>query len=98
MEDFLSEFEIYNIQKYSKQSWKGLVREKIREKYRTFLLNEMKKYKKLDYNSLSLEDFGIKDYVLTMNSADSRLKFRERNKCMVSCYSHFPSDQEKIRN
>ena len=94
---FLAEFEVYNVSQFSKQGWKTFVREKIVQRNRTFLLEEIKQYKKLDYNSLALEEFGLKQYFLSLNLADRRLKFQERNKCMFTRRSHFPSDRDNIR-
>ena len=64
---------------------------------RLFILEEIKKSKKLDYFSLASEDFELKSYFITLNLADSRLKHRERSKCMKSCRTHFPSDANNIR-
>ena len=64
---------------------------------REYILDTSKKYKKLDYVSMGCEDFGLKNYFHNLNLSDSRLKFRERSKCMTTCRTDYPSDVENIR-
>ena len=52
----------------------------------------MKKYKKIDINSLALEEFGLKEYFLRLNLSDSRMKFRVRSQCVNTCQSNFLSN------
>ena len=56
-----------------------------------------RKYKKLDYLSLSNEEFGLKEYFSTLNLDQARIKFRERAKCLKTCKMHFPSDWLNIK-
>ena len=93
IKEFLAEHEVVDVREFSKTKWKDFVQKKILQRNRTFLLEGMKKYKKLDVNSLALEDFGLKDYFINLNLSDSRLKFRVRSNCVNTCQSHFPSNQ-----
>ena len=98
VQEFLAEFEVFDVTKFSKKRWKVFVNDKILQKNRNFLLEGIKKYKKLDFNSLSLEEFGLKDYFFSLNLSDSRLNFRVRSKCVNTCQSHFPSKSEYVMN
>ena len=64
----------------------------------THLIEEAKKYKKIDHISLSCEEVGMKDYFLELDLARARLKFRERANCMYTCKRHYSSDKENIRS
>merc|ERR1711935_536623 len=57
VEEFLRKFEIIDVRKFSKQSWKVFVREKILNMNREYIIDTSKKYKKLDYVSMGCEDF-----------------------------------------
>ena len=98
IEEFLTEHEIVDVRKYSKEHWKDFVKEKIVQKNRIFLLEGRKKYKKLDIHSLALEEFGLKEYFLNLNLSDSRMKFRVRSQCVNTCQSHFPSNHGYAMN
>ena len=94
---FLAQHGVTSVTSFTKHQWKVFVDRKILEMNRSFILEEIKKSKKLDYFSLASEDFGMKPYFLSLNLPDSRMKHRERSKCMTSCRTHFPSDQNNIR-
>ena len=94
---FLRKYEIVDVRKFSKLGWRKYVREKIHEMNREFILENSKKYKKLDYMSMACEEYGLKDYFNCLNLTDSRIKFRERSKCMTSCRTDYPSDQGNIK-
>ena len=96
--EFLAEFEVSDVKKFTKVQWRNFVKDKIKQKNRTFLLEGMSKYKKLDSNSLALEECGMKEYFRTLNLSDARLKFRIRSKCVNTCQTHFPSHQGYIMN
>ena len=57
---FLSKYNVIDVKSFNKLKWKTFVLEKIKELNREFLLEEMKKYKKLDIVDLSLEDLDSK--------------------------------------
>ena len=94
---FLSEHGVCDVTVYNKKQWRSFVKEKITEANRSFLINGMSKYKKVDHFSLSTESFELKPYFKDLKLSLARVKFRERVNCMTSCRSHFPSDQTNIR-
>ena len=64
---FLNKYEIHDVKQFEKEKWKDFVNRSIRAMNRTFLLERMKDYKKLDEVSLSLEEFEIKQYFKELN-------------------------------
>ena len=94
---FLNRFEVVDIKDFTKKSWKSFVDEKVSILNREFILNECKNYKKVDYLSLSCEEFGLMEYFSTLNLADSRIKFKERCNTMTGCLLSYPSNIEYIR-
>ena len=80
-----------------KKEWKNLMRKKIESANRSRLIEEAKKYKKIDYVSLSCEEYKIKDYFCNLDLAKARLKFRERAKCMRTCKRHYSSDPNNLK-
>ena len=57
---FLNKHDIYDVKQFEKHKWKEFVNRSIKSMNRTFLLERMKNYKKLDEVSLSLEEFEAK--------------------------------------
>ena len=93
VESFLNKYEVTNIRSFTKQEWKVFVKDKIISENREYLLKWSEQYKKVDSLSLACEEFEIKPYFFKLNLAQSRLKFRERSKCMKFCRPHYPSDE-----
>ena len=58
---------------FSKEAWKRMTRRKILNENRSYILQEMKRYKKMDYLELKEEPFGTKPYFKKMNVKDARL-------------------------
>ena len=83
---------------FTKESWKVFVNKKIADMNQNFILENTKRYKKLDYYSMGCEEFGIKDYFVNLRLADARLKFRERCKTMSTCKTDYPSDINHIKS
>ena len=92
---FLTEHEIIDVTAFSKREWKGLITKLIQSENRNSLLESSKRYKKLDYVSLSLEEYQLKDYFLNLDLARGRLKFKERSSSMTSCKRQFPNQYVK---
>ena len=95
---FLNKYEVFDVTQFSKESWKQFVRKNIADLNRNFIIENSKRYKKLDYYSMGCEEFGLKDYFLNLNLADGRLKFRERCKTMSTCKMDYPSDINNIKS
>ena len=96
IQGFLAQHAVTDVKDFSKQKWKAFVKMKIAEMNRSFILEEIKSSKKLDYFDLASENFQLRPYFLSLNLADLRLKHQERSKCMQTCRTHFPSDQANI--
>ena len=86
-----------DIRKFSKIEWKRYVNRKLRIENRDFLIQWSEKYKKVDSLSLACEEYERKDYFSKFNLAQSRIKFRERSKCMTTCRVDYPSDPGNIK-
>ena len=97
VQDFFYEHEIYDVTKFSKASWKKFVAENLQQQNRLLLLGMAKKLKKVDYFTISCEDFKLKDYFNELNLEDSRIKYREVSSTMYTCRSHASSDTNNMR-
>ena len=97
VEDFLVEHEISNAREFTKSEWKHFVSRKIRISERNQLIEKAKKYKKIDYLSLSCEEFELKDYFCDLDLARARIKFRDRANCMSTCKRHYPSEENIVK-
>lgn len=64
------------IKTHSKYTWRKFIREKIFLRNKSELLQMSEKYKKIDCESLSRENFTAKQYFKTLTVSQSRLKFR----------------------
>ena len=69
--------------------WKEKVKEYISNKQRLELLDDIKKYKKLDYEELAKEKFEKKQYFEELNLEEIRLKFKISSKVVPTVRSHF---------
>ena len=82
----------------AKAAWKDLVKHLIESDNRESLLESTKKYKKLDYASLSCEEPRMREYFLELNLTGARIKFKERSSCFSQCKSHYPSQPEFLKS
>ena len=94
---FLAKHEVYDVASYSKSKWRDFVKLKISEDNREHLLEQAKRYKKLDPLSLSCEEYKMKDYFSELNLKDARLKFQIRAQCVKTCRTMYPSDERNIK-
>ena len=74
------------------------MKQKIIQMNREFIIENSKKYKKIDYNSMACEEFELKEYFSNLNLANGRVKFRERCQTMIKCKMAHPSDYENIKS
>ena len=51
----------------NKYQWKRLIKKKISDQNKSKLLDMAKKYKKIDYNQMKLEECELKDYLININ-------------------------------
>ena len=94
---FLAKHEVSDVNTYSKEKWKLFVKRNISLDNRNYLLEQAKRFKKLDPLELSCEEYRMKDYFSNLNLADARLKFRIRSKCVNTCRTMYPSDENNIK-
>ena len=94
---FLTKHEIIDVNSYSNSEWKKKISQLIADENREFHIENAKRYKKIDYVTLSCEEAGIKEYFSTLDLYQSRLKFKERAACMTSCKRQFSSLEENLK-
>ena len=85
-----------DVKSFSKAKWKVFVRDKIHQMGREYLLEGMRKYKKVDLLELSLEEYQLKEYFSSMTLEFSRLTFRRRSLTMNTCRMHYRNTQRFI--
>ena len=94
-EEFLTGFEIGNLENYSASQWKTLINKSIWEKNKNDLLENIKRnYKKISFNELCEESFECKPYFRDLNISMARDKFRLRSKMTRTVKFNFPSVKE----
>ena len=90
-EGFLDALEItYNPQNLTKQQWKRQVSSKIH------LRN--KSYEKVNYETLSNEEYGLKYYIKEMTTKEAQVYFSSRAHMLPSDQHHFKNKHEYIEN
>ena len=82
----------------SKNVWKKVIQEKIHEKNKSELLSQIKTYKKLDYDKLALEDYGLHPYITQMNISQARTFFAARSQMLRTVQMNFKRKPEYIAN
>ena len=93
VEGFLNRHKIVDIRIFSKKEWTSFIKRTIESENRDHLIETSKKYKKIDYLSMTNEEYEIKEYFFKYDLGRARLKFKERSKCMTTCKTHYPSDK-----
>ena len=83
-----------NPTKFSKLSWKSIVKRSVKAQNELDILNEIREYKKLDYAMLKTEKFEMKSYLKEMNLADARLRFSLRAKMTRTVMMNFKAVPE----
>ena len=83
---------------FSKWQFKKLVKSKIHEKNKADLLNQIKSYKKLNYETMVHEDYGMKTYLSRMNLRDARTCFAARAQMLSTVQMNYKHNPEYIMN
>ena len=76
LEQQLQDWNLNNIESYSKPHFKRILKELIYKKNREELLNWMKGYKKISFDYCRGRPHKMQDYFRELNIQDSRMKFR----------------------
>ena len=80
----------------SKHQWRKLIREKVDQRNQKNLLDQIKTYKKLDYNQLAKEEYEAKPYLSNMTVPMARTYFALRTSMLKTVqmnYKHVPEYQ-----
>ena len=72
----------------------NFVLRKVHHLNRDFLIDQAKRYKKLEHLAMAYEDYKMKDYFVKLDLHLARLKFHQRALTVKSCVTHFPSDRK----
>ena len=91
VDPFLLKHEIIDVTKFSKVEWKTHIVKILESENRKDLIQKARNYKKLDYISMSLEDYEIKDYFSSLDLEKARVRFKDRAQCLTTCRRQFPS-------
>ena len=83
--------EIDDLQRISKWQMKKMVREYVQNLNRRQLLDEIRHYKKLNYDKLSSEKFERKAYFKEQNLVNSRILFRASSRLVPTILGNYPS-------
>ena len=84
-----------NPKEVSKYMWKKRTRLYVTEKNKNDLLEDIKGYKKLDYNELSKENFERKKYFFEQNIDDVRIMFKIKSEVLPTVRKNFSRKYRK---
>ena len=73
---YLEEWNLGNVEHYTKSQWRKTIGSKIYEKNRSECLEMMKGLKKIDVNACASEKFEMNSYFKTLTVRESRLRYR----------------------
>ena len=83
---------------YSKCQWKKLIKTNIHAKNQSDILTQIQSYKKLEYESVSKEEYGMKSYLKTLSLSESRTFFAARSRMLKSVQINYKNNPEYIAN
>ena len=75
--------------------WKRKIDSYITEKNKNDVLNDIRKYKKLDFEELSKEKFERKSYLYELNLENARMMFKIKSKVVPTIRKNFSQKCEK---
>ena len=90
--ELMSDLGIDSMRNYSKHQWKTKVNSAVDEANHKSLLNQIKTYKKLNYDELTKEEYEVKDYINKLPLAKSRTFMHYRAKMLKGFKMNFQSD------
>ena len=83
---------INNVESYSKNQWKNTVDKLCKRMNEDDLLDQIRKYKKLDFEELKRERCELKNYMDSLNLHSARLRFKIRANMTPTIQMNFKSD------
>ena len=90
IEEHLNTLGVTDLRSVSKWQWRKRIREYIINLNKTQLLEDIKRYKKLNYDELSCEPFERKSYLSTLSLANARMRFRVSSGVVQTIRSNYP--------
>ena len=95
----MEKYELDDVKNYNKIQWKKLVKQKVTEKNRADLLDNIENnYKKLDHKVLKDENGDQQGYLKSLNLPDARLKFALRSKMTKTVQMNYKGEPKYIKN
>ena len=94
--EVLCNLNLTNIQEYSKEQWKRIVKKEVFKRNKEDLINETKTLKKISYKTE--DDFERQTYLSDMNVIDARLLFKVKTKMLPTVQMNFVSDEGFSKN
>ena len=83
---------------YNKYQWKKIIGSLIHTKNQSDILSQVQSYKKLEYESMKNELYGMKSYLKTMNLSESRTFFAARSHMLRSIQMNYKHNPEYVAN
>ena len=90
VEEHLSNLGVTDLRSVSKWQWRKCVKKYIFNLNKTQLLEDIKRYKKLDYDVLSKEPFERKPYLSTLSLKNARMRYRVSSGLVQTIRSNYP--------
>ena len=90
----LTEFGITDIREFTKYQWKKKMKYHFNLRNKNQLIEMSRKYKKINSDELSKEDFKMKPYFRSLNIQQARLQFKINSKMTPKVASNFHRDQK----
>ena len=98
-EGFLSELSIScDPSSMTKQHFKRMIKSSVHARNKEHLLEESKTYKKLDYQKLVSEEYGLKPYIRNMSVSQARVYFSSRALMLPTVQHNFKHKPEYVAN
>ena len=85
---------IKTMEDFPSKEWSKEISNLILKKNKEELLGKLERYKKINYEEVSKEEFGMRDYLKNLTYEDSLLAFRIRGKVVKNIRTHFKNEEE----
>ena len=89
--DIMNKAGINDVESYSKNQWKNTVDKLCKQMNEDDLLDQIRKYKKLDFDELKQERCELKNYMASLNLHSARLRFKIRANMTPTIQMNFKS-------
>ena len=93
-QETLNDWNMGDLTKFTKYSFKKAVTTKIRKKNKDELIEKMKKYKKVDYREYEKREFKMSEYFHKLNVEDSRMRLRAKLGMVPSIRNNFRNNKK----